>query len=244
MEKRCREELKRLQKVSDKMAQAIIEHHNDEDYFASCARSIKIEKARVQELLQEVEHFVGELQTVIYGNMCFELTGAAGKIETQQELQDFHELTKSAMEIACVAENIDADVVFVKVVKQEFESWRRSLLRTSLSLIGSNKKNYENTILRIGTVVGLLCNCKTDEPLSDVWSKRRRRRRLSEEETQHVPRVLSSASDLQARYVAALQHAFRSQKSSLANVVNVVQIDCETNGFLTGNPLDYILNFQ
>mmetsp|Transcript_30162 Transcript_30162/g.46176 ORF Transcript_30162/g.46176 Transcript_30162/m.46176 type:complete len:304 (-) Transcript_30162:685-1596(-) len=112
--------------------------------------------------------------------MCFDVIGATGRINTAKERQEFNELTVSAMEVACSQEGVDADVVIMEIVRQQFVNRRRQR-HLRLATSGSSGDNgaqeedrelQRSPILRIGALIGIICNCKTEDLVNDIWRRR------------------------------------------------------------------------
>eukprot|EP00549_Striatella_unipunctata_P001804 CAMPEP_0118687462 /NCGR_PEP_ID=MMETSP0800-20121206/8394_1 /TAXON_ID=210618 ORGANISM="Striatella unipunctata, Strain CCMP2910" /NCGR_SAMPLE_ID=MMETSP0800 /ASSEMBLY_ACC=CAM_ASM_000638 /LENGTH=294 /DNA_ID=CAMNT_0006584645 /DNA_START=260 /DNA_END=1144 /DNA_ORIENTATION=+ len=184
--------------------------------------------------------FKVDLESVVYGTMCLDVVGASGEIDTKQEKLVFQHLTEDAIEVACAELELDADMVQMSIIKQQFiklpshteETTRTSSssstsasvsskiiakkpyihtpsttttitnngdterklndsdkqlhrrLRTSLS--NRRELNFENSALRLATLVGVVCRCDEDSPMNDIWTRRQRRRLVQKEEDNSI----------------------------------------------------------
>jgi len=228
----------------------------DDAYFKKCVSSIEIETARINSLLTEMHRFVGELQTVTYGMVCLSFKGVGIEtLETDEELKTFKDLTQAAMELACTQQDVDADVVMVKVAKQEYGSdnddrrrgrgllsYLRKLLEDEDSIENMLDDEDDSVEIKIGTVMGYLCDCRDDEPLASMWNSDKSINEGDEGDRRMLKETTTATTqeDMQERYVLALRNAFKALDSPFGNVVEVEQFACSKDEFLMGNPLQYI----
>jgi len=210
------------------------------DPFARQQKDIYKQLAKLQSLIDLLRSFKGDLESIVYGTMCFDVIGATSIIDTPLERKVFQELTEDAIEVACAELELDADLVVMRIVKQELKSnidaadtdsgkdsthkpvsskiiakehydptsatrqGSNKLRRHTRNLEANNNNNNNNNNgllrtteamqeqddnrelvnkfkLRVGTLVGVICRCTEDSPMSDVWLRRQRRGLLEKE---------------------------------------------------------------
>jgi len=233
--------------------------------------AIKAQLSNVQKHINQLRGFKRELEGIVYGTMCFDVIGATSKIDTPSERDKFMELTRDAMELACGVVGADADLVIMKIVKQKFliTNNRRKLdeknsisedpistTSSSLDVSSHGLRGLKRRgTLRIGTLIGILCNCVDDAPVSDVWNSHRKLgldkgEKLDEQHPKEDGRTHDDnqklvvhedvffaehrellGTELQQKYIEALHESLN--RGPLSGVVEVKQIPCE--GFLSMN---------
>jgi len=108
--------------------------------------SISKERIRADKIQHKLRVFKSSLESIVYGTMCFDVDGATSKIKSNKELKAFSELTKNAIEIACGELGIDADLVLMKIIKQQFINNNNAVAASSSSSSGGggDKGNSES----------------------------------------------------------------------------------------------------
>jgi len=208
--KELQKEIKRLDGESAKIKEFQQQTKYNARDFRNENKMIKEQKQAANKVLGELRHFKTDLEKIIFGTMCFDVIGATSKINTPKELEEFQELTRNAVEIACGELGIDADLMLMKIIKQQYipssskrrtqevgnsprdnlvekdgenESNTHGLLRASEEHNRELNANRARTFtLRVGTLVGIFCRCEDESPMSDVWGRRRRLQKADDHE--------------------------------------------------------------
>mmetsp|Transcript_35391 Transcript_35391/g.54344 ORF Transcript_35391/g.54344 Transcript_35391/m.54344 type:complete len:602 (+) Transcript_35391:59-1864(+) len=196
----------------------------------------KMEKAE-----KEVGADIHTVQEILYGNVCFEFDGATGEITDATHIELFNEEMGVALELAFAEAGLPVEVVKVDVTEQSFlesaASGDRNLRNSTII-----PKKLRTGRLKVRVIVGFLCQCNSDDPISDVFGDRRR---LSDahDEVPELMDLLSAEMEggrmllsigLHRDFVALFSEAF--SEGVFADITSVAPFPCASF-----DELDYFL---
>eukprot|EP00549_Striatella_unipunctata_P001114 CAMPEP_0118685680 /NCGR_PEP_ID=MMETSP0800-20121206/7386_1 /TAXON_ID=210618 ORGANISM="Striatella unipunctata, Strain CCMP2910" /NCGR_SAMPLE_ID=MMETSP0800 /ASSEMBLY_ACC=CAM_ASM_000638 /LENGTH=518 /DNA_ID=CAMNT_0006582629 /DNA_START=314 /DNA_END=1870 /DNA_ORIENTATION=+ len=203
--------------------------------FDSLENELKGELNKLKRARKLVQKLLQILGNIVFRNFCLDFVGASGYIVTQADMNTFRKETTSVLELAAANQGFDFDVISVNLLKQELVDTRRG---RSLQEGGENDTadtsrilgtKREEIRLRVATIVGLICNCEEEDPVSDIWDSLfgGNRALLGGNNTQRELQADFFGRDIVNEFVKLLTELLT--KSAFTNLVAVELVPC--NGF-------------
>mmetsp|Transcript_22633 Transcript_22633/g.34596 ORF Transcript_22633/g.34596 Transcript_22633/m.34596 type:complete len:354 (+) Transcript_22633:1-1062(+) len=127
----------------------------------------------IKKLIDSLHIEITRIQTMLIGNICFTLDGVQQGEARTQKLNEFEKAVQVVTEDVLVEQDILVDVLYAQTVQTKFIADPKNERQRKLFLDKFIRKGIQ--VLRV--MLGFKCNCEDDDPIEDIWGRRRRRRK-------------------------------------------------------------------